>query len=250
MRLHHPLWTHVPAVLLVAITVTAFWRAWPLPDPAPVHFGGNGLPDRWGSSWEMPIIISFVSLAAIGISLAVDETWARSEQHKRFNWFSLADELLVAFLTVTSLQYIATLEDQPYIVRVDWWQMFGFVMVGAIAATVLEIARPHRLAASVPDPKDTNKPVGQIRIPPMAGKKWAYWESQNPRYTRWLFPLFGAGLLVLGISSWGDNPWAPPLAILMGATVLLTCSGGFRTTVTPSRLTVRGGLIGIPLLKL
>ena len=67
MRLHHPSWTHTPALLLLGLLLASFWRAWPLPSPSPVHFGGDGLPDRWGSPWEMPVILSLVALVVLGL---------------------------------------------------------------------------------------------------------------------------------------------------------------------------------------
>jgi len=121
MRLHHPLWTHAPAASLCALMVVAFWRAWPLPDPAPVHFGANGVPDRFGEPWEMLVVLSVVSMVAIGVSVAIDETWVRQERlRRRFNWFAAFDEIGIAFLAAVTLDYLAAVAVSPPVLHLSW----------------------------------------------------------------------------------------------------------------------------------
>ena len=87
------LWPHLPAALLIAMMLAALGWAWPFPDPAPVHFDGHGLPDRWGAPWEIPLIMILTAIIALGLSMAVDNVWSQQEKRKRFNWLSLLDEL-------------------------------------------------------------------------------------------------------------------------------------------------------------
>jgi hypothetical protein len=235
--------------LLAGSVVAAFWRAWPLPDPSPVHFGGNGLPDRWGSPWELPLVISLVTLVAIAVSFAVDETWARSERRKRFNWFALIDELFVAFLATVAFQYVVAVAEEPFLVRQSWFLTIGVMIAAGLAAVTLELLRPTRLCAPVIW-KGTGAVDEDFEIGEIGGRNWAYWESQNPRYTRWYIPIFGIGLIALGLRTWDDALWAAVLAVGMGLVVLLTCAGGFRVSVTREHLTLRGGLLGLPLLRL
>lgn len=68
--------------------------------------------------------------------------------------------------------------------------------------------------------------------------------------TKWYIPLFGVGLIALAVTSWGDNAWAPPVALVAGLIVLLLLTGGFRVNVTPARVVLRAGLVGLPLLRL
>lgn len=249
-KLKHPLWTHVPgAFLLVALAVT-FWRAWPLPDPAPVHFGGSGQPDRYGSPWEIPLIVLGVSLVAFAISIAVDEFWARQERQKRFNWASPFDEMILGFLTATSIQYAETLETTPYVFRHSWPLMGSLVLLPALAAVLLELQRPHHPSSLTTVREDASRLEHEVADRQRSGEAWAYWESQNPRYVKWYLPIFGLGLLALGVTSWNDNRWAASAALASGVVVLFVLSGGFRLSVTPERFQLRAGFLGIPLLKL
>jgi hypothetical protein len=51
IKLIHPLWTHIPAVLALLAGIAFTLRALPLPDIAPIHFTLSGQPDRYGSLW-------------------------------------------------------------------------------------------------------------------------------------------------------------------------------------------------------
>lgn len=246
-QLRHPLWTHAPALVCCLTTAVVFWAAWPLPDPAPVHFGAHGQPDRWGWPWEMPVVLLLVSLVAIGISIAVDETWARQERRKRFNWAALIDELIVGFLTGIAIDYVMTVSASPYRIQSAWLRNVFLMIAPVAAAAWLEILRPRQVNVSRGSDAEPGPPEEEVMTPVPEGERWAYWEAQNPRYTRWLLPLFGAGLVVLGLTSLDDSRWASAIALVMGTVVLLTCTGGFRVAITPQRLTLRGGLLGLPL---
>ena len=248
--LKHPLWTHIPAALLWVVMVVTFWRSWPLPDPAPVHFGGNGYPDRWGAQWEMPLVVLAVSLFAFAISIAVDEFWVRQERTKRFNWASLIDEGFLGFLTATTIQYAEALETSPHLMRHSWALTAGLVMIPVLAAVLLEFMRPHRSSPLTQIRKDEHHLEKEVASRQKSGQSWVYWESQNPRYVKWYLPIFGLGLLALGFTSWNDNRWAASAALVSGVVVLFCLSGGFRLSVTQSRIRLRAGFLGIPLLKL
>jgi hypothetical protein len=248
--LKHPLWTHIPGALLWVMMVVTFGRSWPLPDPAPVHFGGDGVPDRWGAQWEMPLIVLAVSLFAFAISIAVDEFWARQERRKRFNWASLIDEVFLGFLTATTLQYVEALESTPYQFRHSWTLTVGLVLIPVLGAVLLEILRPHRASPLTRVREDVSRLENEVATRRRSGQPWVHWESQNSRYVKWYLPIFGLGLLALGFTTWNDNRWAASAALVSGVVVLLGLSGGFRLTVTQSRIRLRAGFLGIPLLKL
>jgi hypothetical protein len=250
LDLKHPLWTHVPGALLLGVSAVAFWRAWPLPEPAPVHFGGSGHPDRWGSQWEIPFIVILVSFIALAISTAVDEFWARQERRKRFNWLSVADELFLGLMTATSIAYVETLETEPYVFHHSWALTGGFMVIAALCAVLLEVLRPFRPSARTLVQEDTKQLEQEVASRQKSGRSWFYWESQCPRYVKWYLPIFGVGLLALGITSWNDNRWASSGALAGGIVVLFLIGGGFRVSVTPRQLSLRAGLLRIPLLKL
>ena len=98
--------------------------------------------------------------------------------------------------------------------------------------------------------EDTRQIEHEVALRQNAVQRWVYWDAQNPRYVKWYLPVFGAGLLVLGATSWTSNRWAASMAFFGGLLVLLLCAGGFRTRVTPAAFSLRAGLLGIPLLTL
>jgi hypothetical protein len=249
-RFHHPFWTHLPAVALALVNAVLFWRAWPLPDPAPVHFGGDGTPDRFGAPWEMPLVVLLACAVAILVSFAIDELFARQERRKRFNLLSLVDELFVAFQTALTLQYLDAMARTPPVLEHSWTLPAALAAVALTGGVVLERLRPHRPRQETLLAEEGPDLARAVRARQQSGQPWAYWESQNPRHARWLLPAFGLGLLVLGYQSWGDNRLASVAAGAAGLLVLLTASGGFRVTVTPERLRLCSGLAGLPLLRI
>jgi len=52
IKLIHPLWTHLPALLLIVTAVVFTLMAFPLPDSAPTHFDINGKPDGYGIRFD------------------------------------------------------------------------------------------------------------------------------------------------------------------------------------------------------
>lgn len=248
----HTLWPHLPAALLVAIMLAAFGWIWPLPDPAPVHFGTHGLPDRWGAPWEIPLVMLVTAIIAIGLSTAVDNVWSQQEQRKRFNWLSLLDELFLSFLAAITIQYTLILSQQPYVFRHSWGLTLALAMASCLGAAVLEYQRPFapgRIPQPV-TPEDTRQIEQDVASHQKSGHNWVYWDAQNPRYVKWYLPIFGIGLLVLGVTSWGDNRLAASMALISGLLVLLFIAGGFRARVTSTAFSLRVGLLGIPLLTL
>jgi hypothetical protein len=247
--LKHPLWTHIPGSMLLVMMVITFWRSWPLPDPAPVHFAGDGTPDRYGASWEIPVVVLLVSLVAFAVSIAVDEFWAKQERRKRFNWFSPLDEVLLGLLTGMTIQYSEVLETTPYIFRHSWTPSGGLILIASLGAVLLEILRPHRPSPLTEVREDVSRLETEVTSRQQSGQPWVYWDSQNPRYVKWYLPIFGVGLLALGFTAWSDNRWAASAA-LAGGLIVLLISGGFRLSVTQTQVRLRAGYLGIPLLKL
>ena len=174
--LKHPLWTHIPGALLWVAMFVAFWRVWPLPDPAPAHFGSDGTPDRWGAQWEIPLIVLLVSLVAIAVSIAVDEFWARQEKRKRFNWASVIDEVFLGFLTAMTFQYVEALETTPHFFRHSWSLTGGLVLIAALGAVLLEIMRPHRSTTLTGVQEDVSQLETEVASRQRSGQPWVYWE--------------------------------------------------------------------------
>jgi uncharacterized membrane protein len=105
-RLLHPLWAHVPAVAALIFIIVYTIVMGPLPSNAPIHWDFHGQIDNYGSPYLGFGIIVGLSVIFIGISVLFDELWARQEKRKRFNWFSLFDELTVGFMVGVYTGYL------------------------------------------------------------------------------------------------------------------------------------------------
>ncbi|MFQ5808383.1 MAG: DUF1648 domain-containing protein [Armatimonadota bacterium] len=247
-KLHHPLWTHLPAVVLVALMLVAFLQARPLPDRVPVHFSLSGEPNRWGSPWEL-LGIYIMALFWVGVSIAGDEAWARHEDRKSFNWVSLLDELLVGFLAGMSFAYFRTLTEGGTHFTMPWGSIVPVAATAVTAAAVLECFRPFRPMPEQVSSEDTGALEAEIAERGASGDRWAYWETQNPRYMAPVIALSAGALLIGAVVSRGDAWWASGLCF-GGAVALLLVYGGMRVGVTPDRVQVRTGILGLRLLTL
>jgi hypothetical protein len=156
----------------------------------------------------------------------------------------------VAFQTALTLQYLDAVARTPAVMEHSWTLSAVLAAIALAGGVVLEWLRPHRPSDETLLAEESPDLAREVRARQENGQPWAYWESQNPRYARWLLPAFGLGLLVLGYQSWGDSRLASVVAVAAGLLVLLVASGGFRVTVTPEGLRLRSGLVGIPLLRL
>jgi hypothetical protein len=85
-RLIHPLWTHLPAAGVLIYLIIRLVMDGPFPGNSPVHFNWQGEPDSYGSPWLGFGLTLGLSLFFIGLSLFLDENWARQEKEKTFNW--------------------------------------------------------------------------------------------------------------------------------------------------------------------
>ena len=142
--LRHPLWTHLPvAAVLIALAVYTA-RVWPLPGRAAIHFDGSGLPNGYGSPWLALVLCFGLGLLFLAISVAVDELWARQERRKSFNWMSLFDEAIVAFLCAVAIGYLGYLEAGAERYGFPWSLTLLLVPGALLAAVALELARPFR----------------------------------------------------------------------------------------------------------
>jgi hypothetical protein len=245
--LKHPLWVHLPAAAIVGALAVTIIRAWPFPGQMPLQFDFAGRPQRFGSPWEGVIAFGVICLLLLVGSIALDEVWAREEQRKRFNWLSLLDELVIGFTGGIGVVSFALLADGQTHFTMPWRTALALALAAATAAAVLEMFRPHRPSEPAPA-ADGDVQVEELLERMRIQGRWAWWESQNP----WLLNLAlgGGAALVLILSLLLPTP-RPILFINLGATALMIgLCGGMRVSVTPERLTVRIGLLSIPVFRL
>jgi hypothetical protein len=246
IRTYHPWWTHLPAIVLALVSVGLLASVASLPGPAPVHFGFHG-PDRWGSPLEVPFAFALACFVVFTVSFAIDGLWAQSERGgKRFNFFCILDELVMAFLLGATVSYV------------DWrhhphgppdpghplvW-LAGIVAV--VAALVIELLRP--VGPSVERERvDTHAFVRELAARQAAGQRWVYWSEQAPLAVR-LMVLLPIGLVILVLVNPTPRPMWLAIAVATAGAVLT--SGGFRTQVTPAGLELRAGSWGPRLVRL
>ena len=245
--LKHPLWTHLPAAAVIGGLVVSMARAWPFPAKMPLHFDFYGRPDRFGSAWEaVAVFLVVLTLLLIG-SAAMDETWARQEKRKRFNWLAMIDELIIGFIGGTGIASFALLAEGQNTFVLPWRLGLVLALSGTAAAGVLEMLRPHRQSPELLAPADASG-VEELTARIRAGGRWTWWESQNP----WLLNLaigLGAAAVLLPAVLLPMPSWLVVFNVISGLLMIGLC-GGMRVSVTPQKLTVRFGLLSIPIFRM
>ena len=247
-KLHHPLWTHLPALACIAIIIGLLLST-RLPARVPAHFGKHGLPDSWGSPLDIWLIMVGIPLLLVIGSAVLDEWYARHEQKRRFNWASLLDELAVGFLTGVFVKTIPQLS-RPEPILSGQIQMAHLFTGGAVAiAALLELLRPYR-------PGDQEEKVNvallaqgiQSQFRP--DRRWLYWEKHNTLLWRCIAVL----TTVLFAGAAGDfakkSDYGGAVLFAFIAILMASVYGGIRSVVTPGRLTIRSWILGLTFLRL
>ncbi len=255
-KLTHPLWTHLPAVAALLVLAGYIIYSSPLPAEAPVHFSFSGVVDAYGSPWLFLGLTIGMSVFFTGLSIFLDELWARQEKKKSFNWFSLLDEVVVGWMTGMSLGYLVALHDNADIFTFPW--IYGVVMLGAaiVLAVVLESLRPYRQSRRKPEPKETQDFLKGIGQQLKDDSQFVYWENQNPFYITLLAILMPLIFLASSVLVWVSQGWALYVYIWFAFSVIISISviaftfSGQRVMVTRRELTVRWGAVGLKVLRL
>lgn len=253
-RLHHPAWTHAPALALFLGAVAAFLSASPLAHHVPTRFGPAGVPVEWGSGWIVPFgVLFFGGIVGLLVGAALDDEWVRYERRKRFNPFVVVDEVILAGVLAIAVRHAQALSRTPPLLGPvpAWVWIVGALAV--VAAIAIEAVRPsaHERQESIRPSGSADRAaelLGELRRAQAADRPWLFWCLQKPRYVR-LFPLLGCGLIAHAILG---GPALPEraVALVAGLTALLLMSGGVRTSVTPEGVVVRVGLLALPILRL
>lgn len=255
-KINHSLWTHLPAVALLLVFIGYLIYSSPLPADAPVHFNFGGEPDRYGSPWQILGMTLAVSVLFIGISILLDELWARQEKKKSFNWFSLLDEMVVGWITGTGIGYLVALNNNADIIDIPWQYGLAFIGGAVVLAVIFEALRPYRPAGRQPEPRDTRELKKSLAQQLKDDTQFVYWESQNPVYVTLLSTLIpltfiAAAFIVWFIEGWG---WSANLFgvgfIIIGIAIMLFTFGGQRLMITRPELSVRWGALGLRVLRL
>jgi hypothetical protein len=248
-KLVHPLWTHLPAFLLILVAVFFTIKALPLPDPAPIRFDLSGQPNTYGSPWIGSSLLLGLSVGFLVLSSWLDELWARQEKKKTFNWMSLFDEFAIGSMCGVQIAYVNMLASPQKVFPFPWIEMVTACGLGTGMAVLLELIRPYRHYEKKLAVDDVSQVAEEITRIIQAGQPVSYWESQNPPYMGALMVILPLIMIIAAVLTWASLPW---LSILLGAIAVMMIGtyGGFRTQVTRDMVTVRMGLLGIKLLQL
>jgi len=249
LKLIHPLWAHLPALLIILAAVFFTVKAMPLPDPAPVHFDLSGQPNAYGSPWTGSALLLGLSSGFLILSAWLDELWARQEKKKTFNWMSLFDEFAIGSMCGVQIAYVNMLASGQMIFPFPWVEMVTACGLGTGLAVVLELVRPYRHYERKLAIEDVSRVAEEITRIVQAGQPVSYWESQNPPYVGALMVIMPLIMIAAAIFTWTSLPW---LSIMLGliAVAMIGTYGGFRTQLTRDTIMVRMGLLGIKLLQL
>lgn len=248
-RLHHPLWTHLPATLAWLATTILYLRAWPWPERVPVHFDFHGHPDRWGSPWELVLVTLLLPLGFIGLSIFFDENWARTESRKRFNWVSLFDEACGALFLSVGLSVLSTFGQAAPQLYFNWLQTGVIAALTIGAAVVLELLRPHHPQPEAVRDEDAAALADGIAARLKDGRHWTYVENQDPLYMKILIAVSTLSLVSGSVFLGAVSLWLCIVPIVSAA-LLLSLVGGLRVIVRPERFELRIGQWWFPFLNL
>jgi hypothetical protein len=227
-KLHHPLWVHLPALACIVINLEFLLSA--------------RLPalELWSAMLGWPLLI------LIG-SAVLDEYYARHERVRHFAWASLVDELLIGLMAGRNVKILQLSNHEP--VLSEWWPAALVFAGGAVAlAALLELRRPHLpcmdkvvdLATLAKDIQPQFQPDG----------RWVYWERQNPTWWRCMTILATIVMALIAREAIQTSNWfVLGIAVLIAA-ILMSGYGGFHVALTPGKLAVRLGRLGLPLLRL
>ncbi len=249
LKMIHPLWTHLPALLLIVIAVVITLMAFPLPDSAPTHFDISGKPDAYGSPWTSSLLLLGLSFGFLILSAWLDELWARQEKKKTFNWISLFDELAIGDMCGIQIVYVNMLRSSGQVFSFPWIEIALACGLATGLAVLLELIRPYRHYEKVYAATDTSRIQEEIARIVASGKPLDYKESQNPAYAGVLAVVVPAGMFVAAALTWQVRPWLSIILILIGFG-FITTYGGFRISVTRDLVAVKMGILGINLLRL
>lgn len=249
VKLLHPLWTHLPAVGALVFIIVYTIIMGPLPSNAPTHWDFHGQVDSYGSPYLGFWLTVGLSVLFIGITILFDELWAKHEKRKRFNWFSLLDELTVGYLVGIYTGYLQFLKSGETDFHFPWVLATIITVVLLIAAMALDMWRPYRPNPNRVTFKDTSEREKELAAKMKSSESFVYWESQNP----WWVSLLSIGMtifmVVVAAVTWFALWWVSLIVAISGL-MMLFIYGGLQIMVTKQDITIKFGIIGLTVLRL
>jgi hypothetical protein len=248
-KIIHPLWIHLPAVLVILALIITTLLSGPLPGQAPIHFDSSGQPDSYGSPLIVIIMILLMMVLFLAISGMIDELWARQEKKKTFNWLSLFDDFIVGGLGGVTIGYLGVLSESTPVFEFPWVQVVLVCGLATILAAILEVVRPYRKYEFAVIAENIDGIESDIDNIVKSGQPLVYWESQNPIYNSILAVALPLVFIGVALATSFLAIWVSVLYVFLALLSFMTY-GGFRTIVDQDLLVMKLGVIGIPLLRI
>ena|GEM_PF-352661 len=248
-RLNHPVWAHLPAAALwVGFAVWFLLRIGNWPDRIPLQINFAGEPTSWGSPWIAFGLVMVLGLFFLALTVFLDELWARQETHKRFNFLSLLDELILALLVTIQAAFLQAAADGATVYHVPMTWLLAVVGGALVLGVLVELKRPHIVSDEAPRTPQAEGFRENLKLRVGHDERVVYWDLQNPRYVTWLS--IGVPLLLWAAAGYlvQTNVWIASLEALVGV-LLLQFYGGQRTRVSRDGITIRYGIAGIRIFR-
>jgi len=245
---YHPLWTHFFGMVAVVLAGFMLWRAWPmLPARIPMQFDFSGQQIRMGSHWELLGILALMLFYLLG-SIFLDELWARQEREKTFNWLALIDELLLGGLAGLLWGYIFAYMTKGFgqmTFHFPWLSILAMSGIAVIGAVILELVRPWNPFPHQMETEDVSAIRKEIAQRAKLRERWVHWEAQNPAWMSAVLIIVSVVMFASAVLSYKLEPIAAAIMAASAVLGVLFLAGGMRTTVTPEKVEVRVGLVGL-----
>ena len=254
--LKHSWWINAPSIaVLIAMAVLAIMRR-PWPALVPVHSDGHRQVNRWGSPWELMVMLP-ISLLPLGISVVLSAVWVRYEQgRKRFNWIAV---LIAAALGLSggiscwmwwNIGRLAESAAAPH----PWVWAIVFAVADAVLTGLLEWVRQPM--SQIGDASDDSSLTDKTTPASMSPATLPYHSIQRARWMSALligiacFCLFLEGFfLYASRDRWSPIYFAPILLPLLFL-FLAMLFGSLQVEVNREQLILRGGLLRARFLRL
>ena len=238
---------HLPGLVLIVAVLGVLWLGSPWPEPVADGFDAQGRPIHW--RWAPANLGVAVTIWLVWFGL--DLSWGIVERARRiFNPLSLVDEAFIGWMLVR-LAGAAVAGGATSSLRVAAWVLAALALCAAVALEVRRVRAPAPEAREAPPrgAEETAELSSELATMRTTGQRWSYWSVQRPPHPA-LFGTLGAAFLVASVAMPDQNPFARLLLLAGGGVVLLVCTGGLRTVVTPERLLLRASRFGPRLLRL